>query len=90
MKITWKQKVEDPPYPIMHGKTPLVKEFNKRQAELWKDGKFTAFDYEQVTTVLLEILGEDYDKRHATRKRNHKNSHDKENQKGSQNSKNVH
>ena len=69
MKITHKQDPADPVYPIMHGNTPFAKEFNKRQAILWKDGHFAKFDFEHVTTVLLEILIDDYDKRHAPRKK---------------------
>ena len=69
MKITYQAKVTDPTYPIMHGDTPIAKEFNKREKQILKDGKVTAFDYEQVTTVLLEILCDDYNKRHASRKR---------------------
>lgn len=65
MKITWKEKPEDPVHPIMAGSSPIAKEFNKRQAELWAAGKFTIYDYEQVTTVLLEILTDDYNKVHA-------------------------
>lgn len=69
MKITYKQELTDPQHPIMHGDTPFAKEFNKRQEQIWKDGVFDKFDYEQVTIVMLEILIADYDKRHAPRKR---------------------
>ena len=69
MLITFKKNPDDPAYPIMVGKTPICKEFNKRQEKIWKDGTFKTFDYEQVSTILLEILCDDYDKRHASRKR---------------------
>ena len=65
MKITFQEKPEDPVYPIMHGRTPISKEFNKRQKKLWKAGHFEKFNFELVTTVLLEILIEDYDKRYS-------------------------
>lgn len=64
MRITFKEKPTDPVHPIMAGKNPIAKEFNKRQALLWSKGAFTTYDYEQVTTVLLEILADDYDARH--------------------------
>jgi hypothetical protein len=69
MKITYKENVTDPVYPIMHGDSAIAKEFNKRQKTLWKDGKFQKFDFEQVCTILLEILSEDYNRRHASRKK---------------------
>lgn len=69
MRISFKEQVTDPVHPIMHGASPTAKEFNRRQAALWKTGNFTKFDFEQVTTVLLEMFAEDYDKRHATRKK---------------------
>lgn len=69
MRITFKEKPTDPVHPIMHGKTPMAKEFNKRQALLWSKGAFTIYDYEQVTTVLLEILIDDYDKAHKSAKK---------------------
>lgn len=69
MRITHKEKATDPVHPIMHGKSPIAKEFNKRQELLWSQGKFEKFDFEQVTTVLLEILIDDYDKAHAPKKR---------------------
>jgi len=69
MRITQKEKVTDPAYPFMHGNSPIAKEFNRRQEKLWKDGKFEKFDFEQVTTVLLEIFADDYDRRHASRKK---------------------
>ena len=64
MKITWREKEGDPPHPIMVGKTPTAREFNKRQAALWKSGG-SKVDFEQVSTVLLEILIDDYDRRYA-------------------------
>lgn len=69
MLITHKKEIKDPPHPIMAGKSPIAKEFNKRQEKMWKDGVTKPFDYEQVSTVLLEILCDDYDRRHASRKR---------------------
>lgn len=65
MKITLKQDPKDPVHPIMHGKGAMAKEFNKRQAVLWKDGHFQKFDFEQVATVLLEVLVEEYDNKYA-------------------------
>lgn len=62
MKITYKNDAADPVHPIMHGETPLAKEFNKRQAALWSNGKFDKFDFEQVATILLEIFGDEYNK----------------------------
>jgi hypothetical protein len=69
MRITLKEKVTDPDHPIMHGDGAIAKEFNRRQAILWKDGKFQKFDFEQVSTILLEIMADDYDKRHGPRKK---------------------
>lgn len=69
MKITYKAELTDPVHPIMHGKTPLAKEFNRRQAELWSAGKVEKVDFEQITTVLMEIFAEDYNRRHAPRKK---------------------
>jgi len=69
MIITYKDKVTDPAHPIMHGDSPIAKMFNKRQKDLLVKGKLDKIDYAQVTTVLLEILCDDYDKRHASRKR---------------------
>jgi len=69
MKITWKNKPTDPVYPIMEGKTPMAKEFNKRQKLLWGKGNIEHFNFEQiVTTVLLEILIEDYNKKYLSKK----------------------
>ena len=69
MKITLKEKVTDPVYPIMHGKTPTAKEFNKRMKSIWiaSPGQSLRFDFEQVATILLEMFSDDYDKRHASR-----------------------
>lgn len=64
MKITFQEKAGDPPHPIMQGDSPIAKEFNKRQKELWSAGKFNIYDYEQVTTVLLEIFSDEYNKTH--------------------------
>jgi len=69
MKITFQQKPEDVPYPIMHGDTPLAKEFNIQQKKIWAAGKVERIDFEQVSTVILAILVEDFNKRHASRKR---------------------
>lgn len=69
MKITFKAQPTDPVHPIMHGGTPVAKEFNKRQAKLWASGKVEKVDFEQITTVLLEIFADDYDRRHAPRKK---------------------
>lgn len=67
MRITFKAESTDPVHPIMHGKTPLAKEFNKRQADLWAEGNVDKVDFEQITTVLMEIFAEDYNRRHAPR-----------------------
>lgn len=69
MRITHAALATDPPYPIMAGDTPLAKDFNKRQKDIWASGKVEKVDYEQVSTVILEILVNDYNKRHASRKR---------------------
>lgn len=69
MKITYKQKPEDPVYPIMHGPGALAKEFNKRQKANWATGNVDKVDFEQITTVLMEIFEEDYNRRHALRKK---------------------
>lgn len=69
MKITYKKNVNDPPYPIMTGNTPSAKEFNKRSEALWKMGIIEKVDNELITMILIEILIDDYDKRHAPRKR---------------------
>ena len=65
MKITLKQTPTDPVHPIMSGKTAMAKEFNKRQAALWKDGHFQSFNFEQVATIILEILVDEYDNKYA-------------------------
>ena len=72
MKITHQENITDPVHPIMHGTTPMSKEFNKRQAILWSEGKFEKFDFQQVSTVILEILIDDYNKRNAPPKKNKK------------------
>ena len=64
MKITYKEKITDLGHPIMHGKSPIAKEFNRRQAKLLKEKRLEKVDYQLVSTVLLEILCDDYDKRH--------------------------
>lgn len=64
MKITHQANVTDPQYPIMHGKTPLAVEFNKREKALWGSKKDVKFDFEQVVTILLEIFGDDYNEKH--------------------------
>lgn len=69
MRITHQSLATDPAYPIMVGDTPLAKEFNKQQEKIWAAGKVNKIDYEQVSTVILEILVNDYNKRHASRKR---------------------
>ena len=73
MRITFREKPEDPVYPIMQGKTPMAKEFNKRQAKLYTDGKFIDINdeakaFKQITTVLLEIFADEYDKNHTIKK----------------------
>jgi hypothetical protein len=69
MLITFKAKADDPVYPIMHGATPTAKEFNKRSAALWKGGTFNDVSFQSMVTILLEIFVDDYDKRHASRKK---------------------
>lgn len=69
MKITYKMSPSDPPYPIMIGDSPLSKEFNKRQKDIWAAGKIAIVDYEQVMTVVVDILSDDYNERHGTRKK---------------------
>ena len=68
MKISLKETEFSPEYPVMAGDTPLAKEFNKREQALWVAGA-TSFDYQQITTVLIEIFGDDYNARHAKRKK---------------------
>lgn len=74
MKITFKQNPDDPLWPIMHGDTPAAKEFNRRQKEIWKTGNFGVFDFEQVATVILEMVIEDYNNRHKPRKKKKTNA----------------
>ena len=69
MRITYLAKPEDPVFPIMVGKTSFAKEFNKRQKTLYKDGRVKKVDFEQVITVILDILIEDYDARHPNKKK---------------------
>lgn len=69
MRITHQLKASDPPYPIMEGNTPFAKEFNRIQKDIWGAGNVTAIDYQQVSTVMIEILVGDYNKRHAARKK---------------------
>lgn len=64
MRITFQEKVTDPPHPIMEGKSPIAKEFNKRQAMLWASGADVKISFEQITTVLLEIFADEYNKNH--------------------------
>jgi len=68
MKITIQAKVDDPNYPIMDGKTPSAKEFNLRQEKLWKTGATQKYDFQQVVTVILEMLLDDYDQKHKEKK----------------------
>jgi hypothetical protein len=73
MKITIQEKPTDPVYPKMHGDSPTAKEFNKRCKTLWAKGDVKSFDFNHlVTTILLEILIEDYDRRHAPRNKTKK------------------
>ena len=70
IRITFKEKPEDPTYPIMQGKSPLAKVFNKRQETIFKEGRFInpvdkEDTFRQITTVLLEIFADEYDKLHA-------------------------
>ena len=74
MRITFKEKPEDPAYPIMQGKSPIVKVFNKRQETIFKEGRFInpvdkEDTFRQITTVLLEIFADDYDSRHKVAKK---------------------
>ena len=63
MKITLKAKKDDPEYAIMQGDTPMSKEFNKRSKELFEEVEFFNFTFETSTTLLLEILCDDYNER---------------------------
>jgi hypothetical protein len=67
MMITHQQKVDDPLYPIMQGETPLAKEFNRRSKEIWENGTVKDINFEHITTLLLEIFGDEFNKRHAPR-----------------------
>ena len=69
MRITYKDKPTDPFHPIMHGTSPMAKEFNKRQKKLLKEGKLDQVNFEQVSTILLEILVDDYNEQHKTKKK---------------------
>lgn len=69
MKITYREKETDPAHPIMHGRSPMAKKFNKREAEIWSEGRAQKFDFEHVATILLEILIDDYDKRNKKQKK---------------------
>jgi hypothetical protein len=53
----------------MSGSKPLSKEFNKRMRILWEAGGVSDVNFEQVSTVLLEIFADEYNKRHAPRKK---------------------
>ena len=65
MKITFQADPEDPVYPIMHGRSPAAKEFNKRMKKFWKDGVFDKTNFtEFITTSLMEMLIDDYNLRH--------------------------
>lgn len=68
MKITLNADPKDPRYPFMHGNSPMAKEFNKRQKNLLahalKTKNFPKFDFEQIMTILLEILVDDYNLTH--------------------------
>lgn len=68
MIITFQEKPEDPPSPLMAGKTAMAKEFNKRMKEMWAKGNLKKVDYELISTVLIEILADDYNKRHGSKK----------------------
>lgn len=69
MKITHNEQPTDPAYPIMHGDTPIAKEFNKSMEAIWKAGHVQKADFELAHTILMEILVNDYNRRHAPRKR---------------------
>lgn len=69
MKIHFQVSPNDPPHPIMLGDTPFAKEYNKRQKDIWASGNVIAIDFEQILTVAVDILVDDYNKRHAARKR---------------------
>lgn len=67
MRVTYRQDPKDPGHPFMHGKDPIAKEFNKREAVLWEKSQLKIFDFEQVATVLLEMFAEDYNERHKAK-----------------------
>jgi hypothetical protein len=74
MRITFREKLEDPAYPIMQGKSPIAKAFNKRQETIFKEGRFInpvdkEDTFRQITTVLLEIFADEYDKLHKPAKK---------------------
>lgn len=69
MKITLRQNYVDPSWPIMHGDTPAAKEFNRREEEIWKNGSLGVYNFEQIATVILEILIDDYNERHQNKKK---------------------
>ena len=69
MLITIQQKPTDPPYPIMGGDTPFAKEFNKRSKVLWERGLNVENMHQLVSEMINEILVDDYNRRHASRKR---------------------
>ena len=72
MKITFRENPEDPAHPMMHGKTPIAKEFNKRQAKLWATGNNPPVNFEQVSTILMEILMDEYNKNNSAAKKKQK------------------
>lgn len=53
----------------MHGTTPMAKEFNKRQEEMFKNGNVLNYDFEQIVSVILEILADDYNKKHSRKRK---------------------
>lgn len=69
MKIDYRTEPNDPDYPVMRGKSASAKEFNKRMLALRKDNKFDPdHAFEQISTIIMEILIEDYDKRNAAKR----------------------
>ena len=69
MKISYARQPDDPSYPFMEGESPFATEFNRRQEALFLKGSIQKVDFEQIATVLLEILVEDYNIRHTTKKK---------------------
>lgn len=67
MKITHRATEKDPVYPIMEGDTPLSKEFNSRMKDIWAKGVVQKADFELIHTVIMEIMADDYNRRHAPR-----------------------